>query len=84
MELEKLKEIAQSYFREGKNIERIYATADGNFFYEKSKSACLSHSNTKKIEWFLIENESLKVSDTTEIKNEPEQKGKTQKIKGNE
>lgn len=43
-----------AHYFDNKDVKVMYATADGNFFYEKSKSFGDSHAKTKNIELFTI------------------------------
>lgn len=53
MDKEQLIEAGKHYFENGE-IQVMYATADGNFFYEANKNYGISHANDRKIELFTI------------------------------
>ena len=46
-------EKAEHYFKDEK-VKLMYATSDGNFFYELGKNYADSHAKTKKLELFTI------------------------------
>lgn len=46
-------EIGRHYF-EDKSIKLMYATSDGNFFYEASKTYAANHARTLKTEVIII------------------------------
>ena len=80
-------EKGKHYFDE-KSVNVMFATSDGNFFYEASKSYGDSHAKTKNIELFEIKRSDLgkakevdkteDVDELTELKKE----AKGLKIKG--
>ncbi|HDZ13346.1 hypothetical protein LCGC14_1178730 [marine sediment metagenome] len=51
-------EIGRHYF-DDKNVNVMFATPDGNFFYENCKSYADSHAKSRKIELFEIKREDL-------------------------
>lgn len=51
-------ERGRHYFDDSK-IDKMYATPDGNFFYESNKSFADSHAKTKKIEVITITRSDL-------------------------
>ena len=67
-------EKGKHYF-DDKSVNVMFATSDGNFFYEASKSYGDSHAKTKNIELFEIKRSDLgkaKEVDKTEDVNETE------------
>ena len=82
-------EKGKHYF-DDKGVNVMFATSDGNFFYEASKSYGDSHAKTRNIELFEIkradlgkakEKEQPKTEEVDELK-ELRKEGKKLKIKG--
>ncbi len=76
-------EKGKHYF-DDKSINVMFATSDGNFFYEASKSYADSHSKTKKIELFEIKRADLKVkaevpAEKEDVEKQPEEAPKEEK-----
>lgn len=78
-----LTEKGKHYF-ENKEIKVMYATSDGNFFYEHAKSFADSHSKTNKIEVFTIAKEDLneKKAKTSKSLSDLKKEAKKLGIKG--
>ncbi len=60
MTKEQLIEAAKHYFDSNKDIEVMYAFADGNFFYPWSKNDADNHARGKKVEMMTISKNDLK------------------------
>lgn len=67
MTKQELIKIGAHYF-DKKDVKVMYATEDGNFFYEESKNFGDSHAKTKNIELFIITRADL--SKKKEVKKE--------------
>ena len=77
-------EKGKHYF-DDKSVNVMFATSDGNFFYEASKSYADSHSKTRNIELFEIKRADLKAKPVEETGNELSElkkEAKGLKIKG--
>jgi len=68
--LEELRELSKVYFN-NKETNLIYATEDGNFFFENSHNHALNHAKLNKQQIFTIYRaELLKESAELEVKKE--------------
>ena len=79
-------EKGKHYF-DDKNVNVMFATSDGNFFYEASKTYADSHAKTKNIELFEIKRADLKAKEQPKTGNDDElaelrKEAKELKIKG--
>ena len=80
-------EQGKHYFND-KSVNVMFATSDGNFFYEASKSYGYSHAKTRSIQLFEIKRDDLsktKEANTTEDVEELtdlKKEAKELKIKG--
>ncbi len=54
---EELLKNAAPYFSQGENV--MYATADGNYFYEAHRHHAISHKNTTKTEMHTLTKEEF-------------------------
>lgn len=78
MTKKELVKIGAHYF-DNKDVKVMYATEDGNFFYEKSKSFGDSHAKTKNIELFTITRADLSKK-KEEVKENKKENVKTEII----
>ena len=76
-------EKGKHYFDE-KSVNVMFATSDGNFFYEASKTYADSHSKTRNIELFEIKRADLKSKpvEKEETENDDELSGLRKEAKG--
>lgn len=63
MTIEQLNKLAQVYFKKGEKV--MYATEDGNFFYESHKAYGDAHSRQTKLKLHKIEPEVKKAAPAT-------------------
>lgn len=74
MTKQELIKIGAHYF-DKKDVKVMYATEDGNFFYEESKNFGDSHAKTKNIELFIITR-----ADLSKKKEDKKENVKTERI----
>ena len=77
-------ELSKSYFNSDKNLNSIFATTDGNFFYITHKNYATDHGKKNKLEVFeikrpepkeeIIEKPIEKVESGKVIENKPTNK----------
>lgn len=72
-------EKAGHYFKDEK-VKLMYATPDGNFFYENCKNYADSHAKTKKIEVFVITRADLKEKTEEKIEENKDELDELRKI----
>ena len=74
-------EKGKHYF-DDKSVNVMFATSDGNFFYEASKTYADSHSKTRNIELFEIKRADLKSKPVEDTGSDDELSGLRTEAKG--
>jgi hypothetical protein len=69
---EELLKSAAPYFSQGEKV--MYATSDGNYFYEHHKHHAVNHRSTSKAEIFVLTEEDYSKLDNQESELEKAQK----------
>lgn len=78
MDLTQLEKRAEQYFK--KDVDVMYATEDGNFFYPEHKAFAEAHSSQQKVKLHKIEKPSGKSNKAAEKKESPKASKEPEKV----